>query len=530
MAKANDRVLDLFIEGLNNAAKYENTTGEGGVMFMAREPVNEWNIPWDDDNNSSLKEQVKKNLDVLAKMDPVTEVHYDPEIGDYKEQLYNTLHNKLGMFIEREDGYGSLQFTEKEIKTMAGYVWDDGSAAAAIAAPYVIKRGRIISGHKNHKFGGYPSVTYAAPALLNGKRGNVAVAVKFNPITKGQPKGRVHSLTVLTPDGKTFILLKEDAKSKNGGLETKSDPPQAIASSFEDIIPQSSAKGNTSTQKNQTRGEENLMYKYAVKNGNTERAQRLVDRRANEAFADSKVRDSRGKLRKVYHWTNNDFYTFDNGRSGKNQGQSHGDGIYISTSPDEFSYAGSKRMELYANITNPFEMQLTEDQAKYILDKYAATKHNLDKYDGLYREHAMEKLLSPVRVFDYLKEYAEDNGIKVSDILKDLGYDGVHDGTEWVAYDSGQLKSAEPVTYDDKGNYIPLAERFDTEKGDIRYDARDADYPTAVERGDMDTAQKRADEAAENPLLHCAVKNGMMVAGDAYDHRYTRPYRHDDRL
>lgn len=37
-----------------------------------------------------------------------------------------------------------------------------------------------------------------------------------------------------------------------------------------------------------------------------------------------------------------------------------------------------------------------------------------------------------------------------------------------------QVKSADPVTYDDAGNVIPLSERFDTTKSDIRYSDRDA--------------------------------------------------------
>ena len=80
--------------------------------------------------------------------------------------------------------------------------------------------------------------------------------------------------------------------------------------------------------------------------------------------------------------------------------------------------------------------------SKLVLDRYASAKHDLDSFDGLYREHALSKLTNPIRVMDYLKEYAKDNGIKVSDILKDLGYDGVHDGIEWVAFDPTQVKSA----------------------------------------------------------------------------------------
>lgn len=170
----------------------------------------------------------------------------------------------------------------------------------------------------------------------------------------------------------------------------------------------------------------------------------------------SKVVNRDGSPRIVYHYTNNKITTFDLSRGGSNQGQTHGDGIYLSTSPDEFSYAGKYKMELYANIRNPFEMQLSNKQAKYILETYASKKYDLDKFDGLYRNHAMSKLTSPVSVFDYLKEYAEFNDIKVSDILKDLGYDGVHDGTEWVAFDKNQVKSAKENVgiYDTRKNNI----------------------------------------------------------------------------
>lgn len=155
----------------------------------------------------------------------------------------------------------------------------------------------------------------------------------------------------------------------------------------------------------------------------------------------SAVVNKDGTPKVVYHYTNGDFTVFNTDASGSNQGKTHGDGIYVSTSPTEFKYAGKNRMELYADIKNPFEMELTSEQADYILDKYASKKHDLDAYDGMYREHAKSKLTTPSRVFDYLNEYAKDNNIKTSDILSDLGYDGVHDGSEWVAFSSEQLKS-----------------------------------------------------------------------------------------
>ena len=43
---------------------------------------------------------------------------------------------------------------------------------------------------------------------------------------------------------------------------------------------------------------------------------------------------------------------------------------------------------------------------------------------------------------------------------------------EYVVFESNQIKSADPVTYDDDGNVIPLSKRFDEEEDDIRFAIR----------------------------------------------------------
>lgn len=176
----------------------------------------------------------------------------------------------------------------------------------------------------------------------------------------------------------------------------------------------------------------------------------------------SKVVNADGTPRVMYHYTDSTFTVFDPARSGSNQGIRLGDGIYISSSKTAFMDYGKNRMDVYADIKHPFEMKLTKAQADEVLNTYAATKHNLDAYDGVYRKHAQQKLMTPTRVMDYLSEYAADNGIKTSDILKHLGYDGIHDGIEWVAFDPTQIKSAT----DNIGT-------FDRNNPDIRYELRD---------------------------------------------------------
>lgn len=64
----------------------------------------------------------------------------------------------------------------------------------------------------------------------------------------------------------------------------------------------------------------------------------------------SKAVDRSGKPLLLYHRTNNTFSVFDTKMSGKNQGKTHGDGIYLSASKDLFDYAGDIVMELYASI------------------------------------------------------------------------------------------------------------------------------------------------------------------------------------
>ena len=100
-------------------------------------------------------------------------------------------------------------------------------------------------------------------------------------------------------------------------------------------------------------------------------------------------------------------------------------------------------------------------------------------------------------------------------IIEELGYDAVVDkevakkfwrmfgpedaGTEHIiVFNPNQIKSSDPVTYDDNGNVIPLSQRFNPNEQDIRYSARELDekYMAAVESGDMETAQKMVDEKA----------------------------------
>ena len=170
--------------------------------------------------------------------------------------------------------------------------------------------------------------------------------------------------------------------------------------------------------------------KYAkfIAEGNLNAAQRMVDQAASEAFRNSVLRDKNGKLIKVYHGSSEKFNVF----RGKEIG---GVGNYFSPWQSFAAGYGDTRA-FYLNLTNP---------AVYDYDWNLVNGVQEDKVDGFI--YALEDMESGI----------DQN--KVGD-------------AEIVVYDSNNIKSADPVTYDDFGNVIPLSQRFNQENDDIRYSER----------------------------------------------------------
>lgn len=80
-------------------------------------------------------------------------------------------------------------------------------------------------------------------------------------------------------------------------------------------------------------------------------------------------------------------------------------------------------------------------------------------------------------------------------------------GKEFLLYEDhdlfspSQIKSVDPVTYDDAGNVIPLSQRFNPSSNDIRFQPitpeQDAAFVAAEKAGDVETGSKLAAEAAK---------------------------------
>ncbi len=181
-----------------------------------------------------------------------------------------------------------------------------------------------------------------------------------------------------------------------------------------------------------------------------------LSKEQQEYFKDSKVRDENGNLKVVYHGTSKGGHTvFDSW--GKGKFGLFGIGTY--TTEDKSvaeSYTkkgkGDSPMvyEMYANITNPLDMDADADISKW----KSATNGKVNFSDVKTNEDA----------FKVLKEYCADNEMVrweaeeyILDVIQyNMGYDGItHIGggrfnsqdtnrhRVWIAFESGQLKNVD---------------------------------------------------------------------------------------
>ena len=265
-----------------------------------------------------------------------------------------------------------------------------------------------------------------------------------------------------------------------------------------------------------------------------------------EYFKDSAVRDEDGKLRVVYHGTSKGGHTvFDSW--GKGKFGLFGIGTY--TTEDKSvaeSYTkkgkGDSPMvyEMYANITNPLDMDADADISKW----KSATNGEVDFSDVKTNEDA----------FKVLKEYCADNEMVrweaeeyILDVIQyNMGYDGItHIGggrfnsqdtnrhRVWIAFESEQLKNVDntkPTTDVDirySLSETPLEERV---SGDDLLDAQDLiaeienvaeispnGYVTLYHRTTEDSAKKIRESgkmsAKEDGIFFSTKKEGENAVG-----------------
>lgn len=132
--------------------------------------------------------------------------------------------------------------------------------------------------------------------------------------------------------------------------------------------------------------------------------------------------------------------------------------------------------ERYAERDNPDALYSTFVKMENTFDTRNAEHRKL--FESIRQEYGLGEIQDtglPDWTDGYdIADYIDENGLDFDSIVLDEGGDLVNGvpvsrGLSYVIRKSAQIKSADPITYDDDGNVIPISKRFDTEKNDIRY-------------------------------------------------------------
>lgn len=173
-------------------------------------------------------------------------------------------------------------------------------------------------------------------------------------------------------------------------------------------------------------------------------------------------------------------------------------------------YREEKTYDVFLKLTRPFNtskvnqrfienfLKWADKQPSWKYQRESMSADMWDKNDVTAEDFA-ERLRNDIEN-DYTHAWTAVPDV-VTDYLKHLGYDGIVDKggkfhpeehTVYIPFSSEQIKSAEPVVYDDQDNVIPLSERFNPEKEDIRYQERDYS-----QRSDLELMAEAAETLSE---------------------------------
>ncbi len=169
-------------------------------------------------------------------------------------------------------------------------------------------------------------------------------------------------------------------------------------------------------------------------------AERMVKEAARRAMPNSKlIKD--GTFRKMWHFTDEEFTSFLPGTSKDPSGIK---GIYFApTNNGNISSRFGKGKAYFLNVTNPI---VPAAEAHKQLSKRLR-----EMQEGVTDREELAKIN---------RRFIEETGV-----------DGIVDWMNgwYTVLTPEQIKSADPVAYDDAGKPIPLSERFNPEKDDIRF-------------------------------------------------------------
>ncbi|MGN0449428.1 MAG: hypothetical protein ACI4G0_03605 [Ruminococcus sp.] len=195
-------------------------------------------------------------------------------------------------------------------------------------------------------------------------------------------------------------------------------------------------------------------YLEAVKNNDIETAQKFVDEAAKEngytikAYHGTTNQQEKSTWNDKMKWYDTEYKHFTVFKRQYDEQAGH----FFNDDIDNAGGYGSILYSVYLKINKPLVIDCNGQN-------YASIT-----FDG--------KEMDTYEWAEYAKKHRYD-GVIFKNISDGVGYDDLSRlTTDYVVFESNQIKSSEPITYDDKGNVIPLSKRFNY-LVDIRYSKDD---------------------------------------------------------
>lgn len=313
----------------------------------------------------------------------------------------------------------------------------------------------------------------------------------------GWNKADLRGLDGMSPEDAAQKILSEMAKGRN----------------FGDAVTGSEGTRNAIAGRKGVSAEEDAAYMDAVKRGDMETAERMVREAAK----------SQGYTIKVFHGTDARFTVFDNSIYNGSRQIGAEEGFFFAPTEKQAARFATREKSVYIPDwgrllkDKPFKNQKDyedfiralrmdenrkwpsreEIKAKLgiksddefftkrdaMFDIEAALRRRRESVEESNKPNVMRVLLHDAD-WDTIAGELIGVGEERAGYLasrKAMGYTGVkitnadtggYYGDEYVVFKPNDVKSADPVTYDDAGNVIPLSQRFNTQSEDIRYSRR----------------------------------------------------------
>lgn len=417
-------------------------------------------------DNSDVKNQLRSipeekeiaaNIKAVANMKPVATLS-GSEFSKSKTDLVTQVtdyFDEIGGYVNTE--YGKIELTKSGVKSSIGHGIGRNKAIAFKAVPDVLKEGKIIDFQKNWKNRGYDTAVFAAPIKIADKDYFMAAVIV---VETERNSYYLHEVAIQEKEDNT--LFKTGTVNNGTSGKVLSSPIFTLLQKLQSV--KNESEDNTEYQ-SRTADIDNE-YLEAVKNNDLETAQKLVDEAAKEngytikAYHGTTNQQEKSTWNDKMKWYDTEYKHFTVFKRQYDEQAGH----FFNDDIDNAGGYGSILYSVYLKINKPLVIDCKGQN-------YASIT-----FDG--------KEMDTYEWAEYAKNHRYD-GVVFRNISDGVGYDDLSRlTTDYVVFNSNQIKSSEPITYDDKGNVIPLSKRFINYSVDIRYQSRGTnnDYGNALSK------------------------------------------------